>query len=661
MSLRGLVLIIVLLVLFEPVAKLISTEKINPVNLVFIDNSASMSVKEKDFNRPETVNTLLSELQGSGLNNVYYLFGERTAVSSSPAFNDPVTDFGGMFSEISSSKQNIASVTIISDGVITQGSESFRGLNKLSVPFYTVLIGDSVRKKDIKVDRITTNDLIYAGVSSPLIVNISASGYSNTDVKVQLFEENSLIGEQPGFITGGALRVRFDYRPTSPGEKKLAARVTPLRDEAYLNNNSMAAYVNVLSGKLKVFIIGGTPSSDISAISNSLTADTNFTVKAAVHIGNGRYIPKDFSIKQLDSANILVLSGFPAGDTPQELINAVITLADKKNTPVLFITGSSTDLIRLRTLMPYLPFEITGLNSGSSEVQGSVNGADVNHPVINNLTESAGWNWSALPPVTQPSFNYKPRAGSAVLLYSSIRNVRTQVPLFSVMRLGSKRSAAFSAENLWRWKLNQPGNNILFDNFMISIIKWLNAADDKKQVKITTTKKIYSSGESVEFVAEAYNQTFEPLSGASIGLEIKDRKGNKINLTLNELENGLYEGSLLEPEASDYTFRGTVTYGNSVIGADSGRFNVGDFSAELIDPGTNPDYMNRLATQTGGRFFYNNDTGGLTELLRQKQNSSVREKTNTEEYDIWASNILLILVIVFLGIEWFLRKREGMI
>lgn len=660
-ALRGLALIIVLLILFEPVARIISTEKLNPVNLIFIDNSASMSVKEPKADRPEAANSVINVLKKSGLNNIFYLFGDASTVSSSPSFNAPVTDYGRMFNQISESKLNISSVTVISDGVITQGSGSFREIEKLAIPFYTVLIGDSVKKKDVRAERIITNDLIYAGVSTPVMVNISSTGFTNSEVRVQLYEENTLLAERTGVLDNDNLRIIFDYKPITPGEKKLTARIIPLKDEAYLNNNNQVVYVEVLSGKLKVFIIGGTPSSDISAIRNSLSADTNFTVLSGVHIGGSKYIPQDFSLRQLDSANILILAGFPANDTPQELINTVITLADKKNLPLLFMMSSNTDLNKLRLLMPYLPFEITGVNTGSTEVSGSVNTAEINHPILSNLTESAGWNWNSLPPVSQPAFNYKARAGSATLIYSTVRNVRTTVPLLTVMRLGARRTAAFSAENFWRWKLNQPGNNFLFDNFIISIVKWLNAADDKKQVKITPTKKLYSNGELVELIAEAYNQSFEPLSGANVNIEVKKRNGEKSSLTLEEIGNGIYEGKIEGLEPSDYTFKGSVMVNNSVIGTDSGRFNVGDLNIEMANPGTAPDYLKMLAAQTGGKFYYNTGIDGLVDVLKQKQNSSVREKTNTEEFDIWASNVLLILVIIFLGIEWFFRKREGMI
>ncbi len=660
-ALRVLVLLIVLTVLFEPVARIIRREKLNPVNLVFIDNSKSLSINENGFNRPEITGRLLEELKNSGLNNTYYLFGAGVTNATSPQFKEPNTDFGLIFNQVTSSKQNIASVTVISDGVITRGSGSFRPVEKLNIPFYTVLVGDSIPKRDVRVDRIITNDLIYAGVSSPLFTDISAAGFEESEVRAMLYEENTLLEEKSGVINGGSVRVRFDYQPKSAGEKKLTVRVSPLRNEAYANNNSQTVYVNILSGKIKIAVIGGSPSSDISAISNSLSADTNFTVKSIIHIGNGKYIPKNFNLRDLDSSSILVLNSFPEKDTPQDLVVRVSEMISNRNTPFLLILSPVTDQNKLSSILPSLPVELSGTGITSTDVQAVVNGNELSHPVISGLSESAGWNWNSLPPLTQPAINFKPRAGSVTLLFSSVRNIRTSLPLFSVMRTGSKRSAMLTANNIWRWKLNQPGNNFLFDNFMVNTVKWLNAVDDRKQVKIFPVKKLFASGEPVEFVAEVYDESFNPLSGASVNVELRSSKGIKSNFSLTEIENGIYEGRAEELSPSDYTFKGVVTDGNTVIGTESGRFNIGDLDIEMVNPGTDPDYLKRLSTLTGGRSFYNDDTEGLIDLLRRKEAASVKEKTTVDEFDVWTSNFLLILVIVFLGVEWFLRKREGMI
>jgi len=47
---------------------------------------------------------------------------------------------------------------------------------------------------------------------------------------------------------------------------------------------------------------------------------------------------------------------------------------------------------------------------------------------------------------------------------------------------------------------------------------------------------------------------------------------------------------------------------------------------------------------------------GKTSLAKK-----LKEKLVVSEYNLWSDHRLLILLIFLLGLEWFFRKREGMI
>ena len=72
---------------------------------------------------------------------------------------------------------------------------------------------------------------------------------------------------------------------------------------------------------------------------------------------------------------------------------------------------------------------------------------------------------------------------------------------------------------------------------ILSTTRWLNAPDDQKKVKIKTSKKIYSSGELVEFTAQVYDESFNPVSEAEVKVNI-NAQNSKDELILNSIGAG---------------------------------------------------------------------------------------------------------------------------
>ena len=68
-----------------------------------------------------------------------------------------------------------------------------------------------------------------------------------------------------------------------------------------------------------------------------------------------------------------------------------------------------------------------------------------------------------------------------------------------------------------------------------------------------------------------------------------------------------------------------------------------------------------LAAGGGGSFFAGSDQGAIDELVRRLGEIDWRPDTVTERrrLDFWTTWVFLGLVAVLLGLEWFLRRRQG--
>jgi hypothetical protein len=292
------------------------------------------------------------------------------------------------------------------------------------------------------------------------------------------------------------------------------------------------------------------------------------------------------------------------------------------------------------------------------QVQPDIQISEIDNPIVQN---NSGNGWNNLPPINQPIVSLSVKPESKIISKVKINNQPRNNPLIVSRNFGSKRSVVLIGKDIWKWKLQTANKNLnLFDDFIVSSTRWLNAPDDQKKVKIKTSKKIYSSGEIVEFTAQVYDESFNPVSEAEVKVKI-NRQNSKDELLLNSLGAGLYDGKISLNQNGDYYFNGTASLNGKSLGVDNGTFNIGDIDIEMIDSRMNYEFLSLLSNQTRGIFYSPEEVNSLIRKLNELNLSASKEKLTTSEIRLWSDEWLLVIVILLFAIEWFLRKRSGML
>ncbi len=662
--LRSFSLILLLFVFFEPVLTLTKKLIITPIDVFFLDTSRSIKFDDKT-NRPLKMKAVIEALSNSNLNenNEYYSFGSSIKVLKADSlsklnWSDATTDFSAIFKNLQQSEKNIASVTIISDGVITEGSTPIYAAEKLGIPVFTVGIGDSTKKNDIEIKNVINNEFIYAGNPTTILATVLNKGYSDKASQISLYENSNLI-EQKNIIfdRSGVNSISFNYTPKQSGEQKLSIKVNNLEGEANFLNNQKVFFINVLSNKINILLISGSPSPDLTFIKNSLTNDENLKVSSLTQIVAGNFLEENSQAK-LDSANIIYLIGYPTASSSEEFYSKLINKLENKSTPIFFLINGEISTTKLERLKNFLPFSAQRIENNYLQVQPDVQISELKNPTIESNSSSE---WSNLPPISQPLSLITVKPESKIISKIRVGISPRNIPLIISRNFGSKRSLAFIGKDIWKWKLQTTNKNLtLFDNFILNSTRWLNAPDDQKKVKIKTSKKIYSSGEIVEFSAQVYDESFNPVNDAEVKLNILN-KDYKTELNLNSVGNGLYEGSISLDKNGDYLFAGNARMDDKLLGADKGNFNIGDVDIEMLDTRMNYEFLNLLSNQTKGKYFSPENIKELIARLNEINLKSSKEKLKTSEIRLWSDEWLLVVVIILFALEWFIRKREGML
>ncbi|NLH59767.1 MAG: hypothetical protein GX452_00005, partial [Ignavibacteriales bacterium] len=94
---------------------------------------------------------------------------------------------------------------------------------------------------------------------------------------------------------------------------------------------------------------------------------------------------------------------------------------------------------------------------------------------------------------------------------------------------------------------------------------------------------------------------------------------------------------------------------------DGGRFTVSDQELELLNTAADIDFLRLLANRTNGEFFMNEDYDKALPLLEKLNSSASNEVSEIKEYSPLSSLTIILLLIVIFALEWFIRKRYGLL
>lgn len=662
--LRSLALILLLFIFFEPVLTLIKKQILTPLNYFFIDNSKSITIKD-GTDRVSNLSSVTEILNSASINGEKYFYSFASDVHSinndslnKLNFNESSTDFSKIFSKINQIENNIASITIISDGVITQGSTPIYSAEKIGVPVFTVGIGDSSKKNDIEIKNVINNEFIYSETPTTILATILNKGFAGKTTQISLYENSHLVEQKSVTLDqSGVNSVSFDYTPKQSGEKKLSIRINSIQGESNSLNNQKVFYVDVLSNKINVLLIAGSPSSDLTFIKNTLTSDNNMRVNTLTQITPGNFLEANANAK-LDSADIIYLLGFPTNSTSEDFLNRLANKLENKSTPFFLLLSGDVDIRKLNKINNFLPVSVSLIDKNYLSVQPDIQIAEIDNPIVQN---NSGSEWNNLPPINQSIVTLSVKPESKVISKVKNNNQPRNNPLVVSRNFGSKRSVVLIGKDIWKWKLQTANKNLnLFDNFIISSTRWLNAPDDQNKVRIKTSKKIYSSGEVVEFSAQVYDESFNPVNEAEVKVIITGQI-EKEEIVLNSIGAGLYEGTVSLNKNGDYNFSGSALLNNKSLGSDNGSFNIGDIDIEMTETRMNFEFLNQLSNQTNGSFFLPTEINSLITKLNETNKTATKEKLSTSEIRLWSDEWLLIIVILLFALEWFLRKRSGML
>lgn len=610
-----------------------------------IDNSQSMNVSgQKSLSDlAVNLNKLKEDLAEQEYNVAFSSLNDETNQNlEGIKFDKKTTNLSGLLSGVKNAYEgeNLTDVVLITDGIANQGispaSENF------NFAVHTVGLGDTIPKKDIAVKSVYANKVAYLGNRFPVQTDVSCFGFFGKSANVYLKQGGKILDKQNlVFKQNDEVKtVSFNTTATQIGVQHLVVEVDVLGGEFSSRNNHQDVYVEVIDGKEKILLLALSPHPDVKALKSIIEKNENYELDIKILTENPN---PDVQSKSYD---LLILHQLP--DYFNSYANIFKPIIDK-GTPTMFVLGNQSGTTYLNQLNQVM--QINSQAGQSDKVTGTYNQA---FKSLNFDAEKMQL-INKFPQISVPFGEFKLLPNSEVLLYQKVGSVQTQKPLF-VVNTGAKKSAIFTGEGLWSWRLEEyqlTEKQEVVDDLVLKVLQFISVKDDKRKLRVYPINTEFLLGEKVIFETEIYNAIYEKLYNLPIKLEVKDEKGTVRNFSYATTpDNSKFEISSLP--AGVYRYRASTTVlGKSELS--SGEFVIRDIQLENLNLTADFDVLRQLSAKTGGKFFKNNQFEDIKQTIL---NHKVPEKIDATEDLKEMINLrwIFFLILGLLTVEWVMRK-----
>ncbi|MDR2512169.1 MAG: hypothetical protein LBC89_06940, partial [Bacteroidales bacterium] len=188
------IILVLLLSLFVRIEK---KELIKPDLVLLHDNSESLKNTKNQEKWLENWMDFSKKLEKK-YNVVRLSFGKNISSENEMNFSEKNTDIANALQEVRKryGSKNLSAVVLASDGIITSGEHPITAVQNISVPIYSIALGDTTTFQDIFIQNIDHNRYAYLGNQSTIEINIAAKKAANTKANISLFQEKKIIANQ---------------------------------------------------------------------------------------------------------------------------------------------------------------------------------------------------------------------------------------------------------------------------------------------------------------------------------------------------------------------------------------------------------------------------------------------------------------------------------
>jgi len=691
---------LLLLMLWHPALSVATLRPQQNIVAVVVDDSSSMAVD--DSGNGSRRGAALSALNSGLLENLQKRFQVRLYKFSDQL--DRITKLDGLNSSGQSthigdslkqvladaSSLPIGAVVLLSDGADNSGGIDLETINEIRrqrIPVHTIGFGREKMAHDVEISDVQVPQRALPDSRLSAEVSFHQHGYPGQKAKITLKDAGKVLAMREVTLKGDGVEQNeaILFNAGSAGVKTIETSIDPLPGEENAKNNKLTRLVNVDQRKPRILYIEGEPRWEFKFLRRAVEDDQNINLVSILRTTQNKIYrqgindPKELEdgfptkVEELFGFDGLIIGSSEAAyftTSQQQLIRDFV---DRRGGGVLFLGGKDaladggyakslfTDLLpvilpdKKNTFQRVYPEE-NGTLHNIATVELTAAGRD---SLITRLDEDPERNvehWKKLPYLMNFEIPGQPKPGAVVLVDGIVNGNR--FPLLITQNFGRGRTAVFATGGSWRWRMLLPLADKSHSMFYTQLLRWL-VNDTPRRVVASTPQQVLEDQSHVKLHAQVRDRTYLPSADATVEAHILGPEGlaEGVTMTPDPLEQGTYTADYTTPKPGSYLVEMIAKRGADELGRDTLTFRREDGVAENFRVEQNRELLEKLASETGGKYYKPEDAGKLgKDISYSEAGITVRETR-----DLWDMPIVFLLVLMLRSGEWLLRRKWGVI
>jgi uncharacterized membrane protein len=687
---QTLLVALILLLLWQPALSIATLKPQQNIVAVVMDDSRSMSIADDGRSRIEQVKAAAG---GAFLDRVRKQFQvrlfrlgrglDRLEKVDSLSAAQPATRIGSGLRQVLAEAGTlpIGAVVLMSDGSDNSGGidlETLQQIRQKHIPVHTVGFGRERFAHDLELADVQVAPRALADSRLRAMVSFRERGYAGRNAKlVARVAGKALASRDVSIKADGVLQTEpLVFNAGGAGAKTIDFAIEPFDNEENRANNALTRLVNVESRKPRLLYIEGEPKWEYKFIRRAAEEDRSLELISMLRTTQNKIYrqgisdPKELEdgfpskVEDLFGYQGLVIGGVEAGYfTPaqQELIKQFV---DRRGGGVLFLGGRSAlsegswQKSPVAELLPVtLPDKTGTFVRDPANVELTAAGRD---SLICRIEDSVDRNverWKKLPYLANYQAVGAPKPG-AVVLAEMMPTSKGRFPLLVTQNYGHGRVALFATAGSWRWKMLQDHTDRSHVMFWQQLLRWL-VEDTPGRVDSSTPRTVISDETSVHLRAQVHDRTYLWMNDARVEARVlgPDGAAARAELALEPGSEGVYSVDWAAEKPGSYLAEIVATRGAEEVGRDVVMFRREDGVAENFHAEQNRELLEKLAQQTGGRYYRPDQVNKLAEDVAYSEAGITVRETR----DLWDMPVVFLAALALRAGEWLLRRRWGVV
>ena len=642
-SYRIIIFFILGILLFNPVINF-SGEKEKKLDwAIFIDNSASIKYHQTpSINAVQLgIESLVNKLSEKDISYHLYQFSDNIQKVNSPQLigNGVTTNIGIIPETIKQLENQIAGAVIISDGLITEGKDPIKDFQEFDFPIHTIGIGEGSELVDVTIESIDAPTVVLKSDWVDVNITIQSVGNIGDRLSVSLYNNRELQGSKHIRLMGmeSKKEINFRFHPKKIGKQQYEVRISSVEDEIDIQNNRQKFSLLVLKDRYKVALLTGSPNKNTSVLKQKLKNNPRVELDHFIRITETRFQP---AIKTFWESpyELIIFDNYPIKPLSSNFVRILGKKLLSNQSALFLILGPNQTIVSF---------------NGITSILGVV--------TEDSTIESNRFYWEFVDEQIDAGGNFPPLKQNILITGKQVSSDTLAVteqgwPLWLRNQNGTIRTMIWTSPELntlyfHDQKLSQEGSFSVIWNQSIS---WLLKSGGEHENFFRLNKNRYQQGEMVQVTG---TQPFEKTQDKTENIIINVTHGSTDIITrdiLYNIEEQRWLGEFRALGPGEYNYSIQLESNQDPI--QTGTFQILESQIELNQVYLNKKLLATISNSTDGQFFVWDSRDSLFSEINPK----VRREFKAEIIKFNESRVLLIIMILLLCVEWFIRRHRGL-